>query len=115
MSTGKKIDYCFMSDAMKSLPQLSWLRKGTPVPQNTETARFNATGARVAAGERAENELDVMDWLGGARSILITEEVIGLGAYGKTLTVLSSEKIGQDMDEEDEPDAADAWTPRFRR
>ena len=26
VSMGKVIDYCIMSDAMKSLPQLTWLR-----------------------------------------------------------------------------------------
>jgi hypothetical protein len=36
--------------------------------------------------------------------------VIGLGA------VLSSEKIGQELKEgEEEADASDVWTPRFRR
>ncbi len=79
-----------MSEAMKSLPDLYWLKKGSPVPANTETARFNAEIERVLHGERATNELDVLDWLGGKRSVSVTEEVVGLGRYGKTLTVLSS-------------------------
>lgn len=117
VSTGKSIDYCFMSDAMKSLPQLSWLRKGSPVPGNTETARINANPASVLAGARSSTEIDVMDWLGGARSATVQEEVVGLGRYGKTLTVLSSESIGQDEDEEEaEQDSFVLWQPpRFRR
>jgi hypothetical protein len=106
-----------MSDAMKSLPQLTWLRKGSPVPDNTETARFNADPANVLGGVRASTEIDVMDWLGGKRSATVTEDVVGLGRYGKTLTVLSSEAIGQEDDEEEtEEDTFDRWTaPRFRR
>ena len=91
VSTGPAIEYCFMSDAMKTLPQLTWLRKGSPVPKGTETARLNSDPSRVLNADRVANEIDVMDWLGGNRSAIIVEEVIGLGSYGKTLTVLSSE------------------------
>lgn len=34
ISTGRVIDYCFLSEAMKALPALTWLRKGAPVPKN---------------------------------------------------------------------------------
>jgi hypothetical protein len=41
ISTGQTIDYCLMSDTIKSLPELNWLRKGSAVPQATATAAFN--------------------------------------------------------------------------
>jgi len=53
---------------------------------------------RVLKGDRATQEIDVMDWLGGTRSATVTEEVVGLGRYGKTLTVLSSSAIGRGED-----------------
>ncbi len=119
ISTGGAIDFCFLSNPMKTLPQLSWLRKGTPVPAGTLTARFNADRRRVLGAERATEEIDVMDWLGGTRSARITEEVVGLGRYGKTLTVLSSEVIGQELpeldDEAEDSDLREKWTPRFRK
>lgn len=117
ISTGGTIDFCFLSDAMKSLPQLTWLRKGSAVPTGTQTARFNANPENVRSGARALQEIDVLDWLGGTRSANVTEEVVGLGRYGKTLTVLSSESIGQERDAEeveDEDDLRERWTPRFR-
>lgn len=91
---------------MKSQPDLSWLKRGSPVPGNTETARFNADPSRVLHGERVESELDVRDWLGGKRSAMVAEEVVGLGRYGKTLTVLSSQSIGHEAyaDEGDDED-----------
>ena len=107
ISTGQTIDYCFMSDAMKSLPQLAWLRKGSPVPKNTETARLNSDQTRVLAGDRAVNEIDVLDWLGGTRSAIVTEEVVGLGSYGKTLTVISSDTLVQPEQDEDEAEEHD--------
>lgn len=119
ISTGPIIDFCFMSDTIKSLPQLSWLRKGTPVPQGTVTAKLNANPRRVADGERDEGDIDVMDWLGGSRSARALEEVVGLGNYGKTLTVITcplvrDETYGDD-DEEAEGDLEKRWTPRFHR
>ncbi|MCM8597573.1 MAG: ImmA/IrrE family metallo-endopeptidase [Candidatus Accumulibacter sp.] len=118
ISTDQTIDYCFLSDAMKSLPELSWLRKGHPVPKGTETARLNADSGRIRNSDRAVNEIDVMDWLGGRRSALVTEEVLGLGTYGKTLTVLSSVSIGHEDEAEvgdDEAELLESWTPRFHR
>jgi len=118
ISTGQTIDYCFLSEAMKSLPRLSWLRKGSPVPQGTETARLSVASGRVLKGDRSVNEIDVMDWLGGTRSAMVTEEVVGLGRYGKTLTVLSSAVIGHEDDgdaADDEAGMVESWTLRFHR
>src|SRR5690606_9462941 len=75
VSTGPTIDYCCLSDTMKSLPQLTWLRKGSPVPRGTATARPNGDRKRIAAADRAEADIDTMDWLGGTRAIRVTEEV----------------------------------------
>ena len=106
VSTGRTIDYCILSEAMRSLPDLSWLRRGSPVPSNTTTARFNADPSRVLRGERVDDEINVLDWLGGKRSSIVTEEVVGLGRYGRMLTVLSSQKIGHEAyaDEGDNED-----------
>jgi hypothetical protein len=65
ISTGNTIDYCVLSDDMKSLPQLSWLKKGSPVPRGTATARLSVSAERVLSGDRSADEIDVIDWLGG--------------------------------------------------
>jgi hypothetical protein len=73
----------------------------------------------VAAGDRLSTELDIQDWLGGSRSVTANEEIVGLGRYGKTLTVLSLENIRDSKDDDDDDDSDDEvlerWTPRFRR
>jgi len=117
VSTGTKIEYCFLSESMKSLPQLAWLRKGMPVPSETATARLNASPERVEAAVRSGAEIDIMDWLGGNRSVAAIEEVVGLGRYGKTLTVLTCPSIRDetcDEDEDCEEHLIRRWTPRFR-
>jgi hypothetical protein len=117
ISTGSTIDFCFMCDTIKSLPQLSWLRKGTPVPRGTATARLNANAKRIADGERDETDIDVMDWLGGSRSARAIEQVVGLGNYGKTLTVITCPSVKDETydEDEDEEDLVGRWTPRFHR
>lgn len=119
ISTGPTIDYCCLSDLMKSLPQLTWLRKGTPVPRGTATASFNADPSRIAGAERTDTDIDIVDWLGGKESVPATEEVIGLGGYGKTLTVLTCpslvDETYREEDGDDDDDLVDRWTPRFRR
>ena len=117
MSTGSTIDYGFLSDSMKLLPDLTWPRKGSAVPAGTETTRFNKSPERIAQAARSKSDIDIMDWLGGRRSIEATEEVVGLGSYGRTLTVLTCpslvDETYQDEDDEDEEDLIDRWTPRF--
>ncbi len=118
MSTGGVVDYCFMSEAMKSLPKLDWLRKGIKVPLGTVTATLASDPRRVAAGERVKGEADVREWLGGPTSAVVKEESLGLGAYGKVLTILTSTRIGQELepdDDEEEQDLIERWTPRFKR
>lgn len=120
ISTGDTVDYCFMSEGMKVLPNLSFIRKGSRVPPNTATARLNDDPKRVLTSSRYAQEIDSMDWLGGSRSARLNEEVLGLGSYGKTLTVLSSSSLGavddgHDEDEEQERDLIEKYTPRFRR
>nr|VFK19360.1 MAG: protein of unknown function (DUF955) [Candidatus Kentron sp. LFY] len=114
VSTESTVDYCFLSDTMKSFLKLElmWPKKGTPVPKSTETARFNAEPERVSQNERSDAEVDLMDWLGGRKSVMVAEEVIGLGGYGKTLTILSSEQLGQGNDN-DEEELVENWKPRF--
>lgn len=119
MSTGETIDCCFLSDTIKSLPQTTWLRKGTPVPMGTATEMFNTNPERIASAEHVVEDGNIMDWLGGTQSVEIIEEAVGLGDYGKTLTILTCphlvDETYQDEDEDEDADLEERWTPRFHR
>ena len=122
ISEGEAIVSCGYSDKIKNLAgrvSMPWLY-GKPVPTGTLTARFNAAPARVAAAEREEGALDMADWFGLGTGVPGREEVIGLGGYGRTLTVIRCDlRTDDDFDPEDEAEddayLADRWTPRFRR
>jgi Zn-dependent peptidase ImmA (M78 family) len=112
VSTGLHIDYCFMSDALKDFQGIDWIRKGQALPQSSPTFLFNRDPQRIARAERADGTSDIQDWFGGNRSIEICEDVIGLGSYGKTLTVLYGFQLPDE--DEDEEDDGEPWE-RVRR
>lgn len=110
------IDYTFMSSALADIPDLEWIRSGVPLAADTVTYRFNSDADNVRQGKRDEGSSELQDWFGGPHRLKITEEVIGLGGYGKTLTILTGiEPPDEVIDDEDERDIEEAWTPRFRR
>ncbi len=121
VSTGRKVNFCRFSESMKSIRDIRWLKKGSPIPLETVTATMNSDQTRVACADRDSAEIDLVDWFGCSRSIETTEEVIGLGSYGKTLTVLSCPNFVDETyyddseDDEDEHDLIESWTPRFHR
>lgn len=116
LSAGSQIDYCFMSDPLKEVEGLNWIRKGEGLSMGTSTYAFNQNPKRILRADREEDTSDLRDWFGGDRSLSITEQVIGLGKYGKTLTVLTAPDIEEQIEEiEEEEELVEYWTPKFRR
>ena len=100
VSSGDKIDYCFMSSSLRNFNELEWLRKGEQIPEGTETKMFNSSKENVAGAKRICENVELQDWFGGSRSVPGTEEIIGLGRYGKTLTILISDIFADDSYED---------------
>lgn len=118
LSTGETIEYCFMSEGLKEAKGISWIKKGTTVPTGTVTATFNLRPENVRTGERDGGDGRLNDWMGGERIYRAHEDVVGLGQYGRTLTVLTCEGLSADKESEyddEEAELIESWTPRFRR
>lgn len=113
VSTNGRIDYAFLSESMKEFDGLSWPKKGEPLPTGTVSAALAVSASDVQAGKRTSADVDLRTWLAGRRAIDATEEVVGLGSYGKVLTVLTTEVLPEEADEEEELE--ERWTPRFRK
>jgi len=109
------IDYAVMSQPLKDFSDLDWIRKGTPLPAGSATAIFSADNVNVARAARADGTSALQDWFNGPHRQEIVEEVVGLGSYGKTLTVLTGMEPTDETDDEDDDDLEESWTPRFRR
>lgn len=112
-SEGGTIDYAVMSRSLGDFQWIDWIRKGTPVPPDSVTADFNVNTEKVAQGQRARGESCLQDWFNGPHHQEIIEEVIGLGSYGKTLTVLTGME-SPDETEDDEGNLEESWAVHFR-
>jgi hypothetical protein len=115
VSIGHSVDYCFMSDSFREIRGLDWLRKGSSLPRASVTYRFNDDASNVARGVRADGMSSLQDWFGGTLKADLCEEVMGLGGYGKTLTVLTASNLPDTEEIEEEEELVDSWRPRFRR
>jgi Zn-dependent peptidase ImmA (M78 family) len=104
MSSGTLIDFCFMSAPLEECPKIHRPGKGTPLPNNSETFRFNKDKANISRALGAAGYTMLGEWFEGAPDIEMKEDVVGLGGYGKTLTVLFTSEALHDEDEEDDDD-----------
>lgn len=114
VSEGLHVSYCFMSEGFKGLGKLTFLRKGSALP-DSGTQRFNRDNDNVAFGRRETHQTTLADWFDGPGQIVLDEEIVGLGSFGHTLTVFSSDSLPEDHDEDDneEADLIESYTPRF--
>jgi hypothetical protein len=109
VSSDGRIDFCCLSPAIQEQRSITWLRAGDSIPSDTATAFFQRSEENIRFGKRQEGTSTLDNWFEGAPRMEINEDVVGLGSYGKTLTVLfTPEAI--DIDDDEEEDS----TQRFR-
>jgi hypothetical protein len=111
VSTGQRIDFAFMSKAMREF-DIQWPRKGSTVPYGVLTERFNLEPVNIIEARRSDGVSSLRDWFTYRRDVDLREEVVGLGSYGKTMTVLTSETFADEDEEEEELE--ESWRPRWR-
>lgn len=85
------------------------------LPCESVTLKLNGDPNKVLSNHRADNEGTIQDWFGGNIRAELYEEAIGLGPYGKTLTVPTINDFPDAEALEDEEQLKESWTPRFRR
>lgn len=114
VSRGEVVCYAFLSERFKKLGRLDFLRKGDTLPE-TLTRRFNARGSNVIDRERACDAVSLRDWFGTPSEVELDEQVLGLGRYGLTLTILTSDAPPPDPAEEknEEEQLIESYTPKF--
>lgn len=115
VSNGSVIDHCFMSEALKNIDGIDWPKKRENLPRDSATFAFNQNSSNVRNSVRVEDTSSLQQWFGGRRNIEICEDIVGLGRYGKTLTVLYDIDIPEPDEEADEESLFELWTPRFKR
>ena len=117
VSSSDTVAYAFLSEIFKNLDKLTFLRKGVPLPAG-HTREFNRNPENVSSALTVCGQTTLADWFSCTRGLPLDEEVVGLGSYGFTLTVLSSDELANDPDDEElaeEEALVESWTPRFAR
>lgn len=116
---GGVVEFCIVSEALKSEP-LGWLKRGDAVPCGSLTHSFGRTEANVIAARIAQGEARLCQWFPKACARIVAEEVIGLGQFGRTLTVLHCPSLsmvadGYEDEEDEDQTLADSWALHFPR
>jgi Zn-dependent peptidase ImmA (M78 family) len=101
VSSGRTIDYCFMSAALRNLKGIEWIRKGELLPPSSATSAFNGHTTNIADGNEDEAWGKLDDWFDGVPNLDVKEDVVGLGTYSKTLTVLHTDQCADDGEDDD--------------
>ena len=115
VSTGKRVRYCFMSKTLQEIANGNGVYKGELLPSGTPTYNFNLDLDRIARADRVTGVSELQDWMGGRYQVEMDEDVIGLGGYGQTLTLLTA-RSAVDLEElEQDEELVESWRPRFRR
>lgn len=110
-----RVVFSSMSKRFKHMRDVSWLCKGERVPRGTLTDQFNGDPGRVIQADRDEDTVDLQTWFGSGPRVRLVEEVIGLGSYSKTLTVLTLESADEVEEDEDDERMQESWTPTLSR
>jgi hypothetical protein len=92
LSMNGKVLFSIMSPALRAQRNLTWLKKGNGVPPSTLTFQFSGDNGNVQNSRTASGYATLDDWFDGPDTE-ISEEVIGLGEYGRTLTILRAESL----------------------
>lgn len=101
MSSGNRVEWCFMSEPLTCIKSMRWLQKGSLIPSCTATAEFNQNQGNILNGERVEGWTKLHYWFDEAPQVEMKEDAVGLGSYQRTLTVLfTNEPIETEEDDD---------------
>jgi len=113
-SHGKTIEWAAMSKSFKEIQGLDWIKKGALLSIEAPTYAFNNDSNNIMQSKSIKESVNLQSWFNGSFDIEITEEIKGLGNFGRTLTVLTIDET--DLEEFlDDEKLDDSYVPRFKR
>lgn len=109
-----KVEFCAAYPLQKHAGWARPLMRNAKVPTGSATQRLSSDLAGILRAQEDSETAEACDWFPGAdRNAGLIEEVIGLGKFGRTLTVLTLDASEGDDEEDDQP--SERWEePRFR-
>ena len=110
ISSGSFVDYCFSSYTLSKIRGYKHPLKGSMLPRDSLTQTFNNTKSHNSRTQQEDDEADLITWFHSDDEITASEQVIALGGYNKTLTIICADL----PDEDEEVDDMISTPPRFR-
>lgn len=106
-----RVEFCATYTLLKHVGWAHPLARNSKVPTDCATWRLSEDKEAVLRACEDSDSAPACDWFSGASTkASLIEEVIGLGRYGRTLTLLTLEEAEEDEDKE-----SGRWDePRFR-
>ncbi len=101
VSSNNRIDYCVLSEDLKEVCN-PWNIKGREVPSYSTTSGHYRSPTKIQQCAEVKGSCQLMDWFDDAPDIEMSEDVIGLGIYGKVLTIIYSDDVIEDIEDEDD-------------
>lgn len=111
------VEFMTASEPFRS-SSLEWLKRGDILPRELSSSRLGRDHDWVQSGEIAEEGSFLDQWFPRAHHLEVEEDVIGLGSYGRVLTILfmdwSPDEEAEENDSDDD-NYIDRWKEgRFR-
>ena len=114
LSTGESIQWMFTSDSLSEYRTPK--EKLKPLPIHSATRAFNQNRDNIELARENGKEISLQEWLAFAPDEAAYEEVIGLGSYGYSLTIISLEEIAESYSENTYSDKnEDNWIERMEK
>ncbi len=106
------VEFMTSSSSFKQLPGLDWLHKREQVPTEVPTYRFGTNLDWVRTCSFSQEGTFLNRWFPNAAKQEVEEDVVGLGSYERTLTVLITDAVPEVEEEEEE--SGDCYIERWK-
>jgi len=111
VSYGGVIEFMSASNPFRQIPGIKWFRRGDNLPPAVPSAEFSSKAEWIADCTTVEDGTLLSKWFSSAPNIEVEEDIVGLGNYGRLLTVIIAE---WDEDEEEVEESGDDYIDRWR-
>ncbi|MEM9284043.1 MAG: ImmA/IrrE family metallo-endopeptidase [Verrucomicrobiota bacterium] len=111
------VEFMTASESFRQIHGIEWYKRGDILPPKVPSARLAANESWIAECKICEEGARLSDWFSESPSVEIEEDIIGLGSYGRLLTILFSELRPKEEEmEQVTDDYIDRWKEgRFRK
>lgn len=97
------VEFMTASDSFRSIPGVGndWLRRDALLPQRVPSVNLGVDRDWVARCAIVEEGACLCDWFSGAPNLEVEEDIVGLGSYGRLLTVLITDWAEEEHEEDE--------------